>query len=181
MNFFKKIINKFFKLNKNNLIKSNKNDLNEGFKESNIKVVSKDLKILNNSNCCPNCKENIKGKKSASKNGVYYICCSNCSYVIKFKDGLIVDKPNTLEEIEVASGLFQKEGYSVNEYSISKNGKRKSLKDMKKQTQYEEAYEFDEEEYDESYEFEYRFNDEEEPEYKGNKEGKVIYLNDYRY
>ena len=102
-----------------------------------IKILLNKIKKGNNNievsyNCCPHCKNKLEGKESAIENGIQYICCSNCKYIAKLKNGRIIETPQNTMEIIKANELFIKADYNFSQYSLTKNGEKKSLLNLNK-------------------------------------------------
>lgn len=77
---------------------------------------------------CSHCNTELKGKVSnKDENNDYYIWCRECNYVNKIHNEKVVQCPQTADEVTKAFKLFMKSGNAPSQYSMSKNGEKKSF------------------------------------------------------
>lgn len=111
-------------------IKKEASPKNESPTEPNKVVYLNDYKgeIKNNSTLiCPECKNELIGKKSSPIDGGYYMTCNICNFVSKIYNNKAYIPPNTLSEVNKAYRAFKSNGIEVREYSMEKHGERKRI------------------------------------------------------
>lgn len=125
---FKKLLNKIKSLfSKKEKAVINK-QTSEVHKEENNPITAK-TEIVKEGPICSHCHKILTEDKisSTDEDGVSYIWCTGCNYVNKLKDGIIIDKPNTVDEVMKALKLFKKANISAGVYAMTENGKRQSF------------------------------------------------------